>query len=151
MDAVTYPDEKVADFITSRVIPLRVPSDHKTLAPSFNLKWTPTLITLDTQGKEHHRTVGFLGPEELVPSLLLGIGKTLFELEEFGKAIETFDELLKNYPQSDSAPEAIYLRGVSLYKNTHDPKPLRAAYDRLNEAYPASEWTRRAYPYRLIN
>jgi tetratricopeptide (TPR) repeat protein len=151
MDAVTYPDEKVADFVMSRVIPLRVPSDHKTLAPSFNLKWTPTLITLDTQGKEHHRTVGFLGPEELVPSLLLGIGKTLFELEEFGKAIETFDELLKTYPKSDSAPEAIYLRGVSLYKNTHDPKPLRAAYDRLNEAYPASEWTRRAYPYRLIN
>jgi tetratricopeptide (TPR) repeat protein len=151
MDAVTYPDEKVADFIMSRVIPLRVPFDHKPLAADFNLKWTPTLITLDTEGKEHHRTVGFLGPEELVPSLLLGIGKTLFELEDFGKAIETFDQLLKEYPKSDSAPEAIYLRGVSLYKNTHDPKPLRAAYDKLKDDYPESEWTRRAYPYRLIN
>ena len=151
MDAVTYPEEKVADFIMSRLIPVRVPFDHKPLAEDFNLKWTPTLITLDSDGKEHHRTVGFLAPEQLVPSLLLGIGKTYFELERFDKAIETFDKLLKEYPKSDSAAEAIYLRGVSRYKSTHEAKPLREAYDKLRDEYPENEWTRRAYPYRLLN
>ena len=151
MDAVTYPDAKVAEFIMSSLIPLRVPFDHKPLAADFNLKWTPTLITLDTDGKEHHRTVGFLAPEELIPSLLLGMGKTHFELEHFDKGIEKFDRILKEFPKSDSAAEAIYLRGVSLYKSTHDPKPLRLAYENLKDAYPGSEWTRRAYPYRLIN
>jgi hypothetical protein len=28
--------------------------------------------------------------------------------------------------------------------------PLKAAYEKLQAEYPASEWTKRAYPYRLI-
>ncbi len=150
MDAVTYPDEKVGDFLRARVIPVRVPFDHKPLSETFNIKWTPTIITLDAEGNEAHRSVGFLGPQELIPSLLLGIGKTHFEGGRFAEAISVFDEILGQYPRSDSAPEAVYLRGVSLYKNTHDPKPLRGAYDKLNADYPESEWTKRAYPYRLI-
>jgi hypothetical protein len=38
-----------------------------------------------------------------------------------------------------------------MYKSTHDPKPLRASYDKLAAEYPDSEWAKRAYPYRLIN
>lgn len=150
MDAVTYPDQGVTQFMQDNLVALRVPFDHKPLAADFNVKWTPTLITVDAEGKEHHRTVGFLPPEELIPSLLLGIGKSHFEQEQFNEAISAFDRLLKEYPKSDFAPEAIYLRGVSLYKSTHDPKPLRAAYDKLAAEYPDSEWTKRAYPYRLI-
>jgi len=151
MDAVTYPDEKVASFILEQLIPLRIPHNAEPFAGDFNIKWTPTLITLDAQGSEHHRTVGFLGPDELVPSLLLGIGKTLFELERFQDAIDVLDKLIEAHPKSDSTPEAIFLRGVATYKNTHDPKPLRAAYDKLTAQFPNSEWTKRAYPYRLIN
>lgn len=151
MDAVTYPDEKVADFVQNGLIPLRVPFDHKPLAADFNIKWTPTLITLDRDGKEHHRTVGFLGPDELIPSLLLGIGKSHFENERFDEAIAAFEKILKEYPKSNSAPEAIYLRGVARYKSTHQPKPLREAYDKLAAEYPSSEWAHRAHPYRLIN
>lgn len=150
MGAVTYPDAKVASFITDQMIPLQILFDHKTLAAQFDLKWTPTLITLDIEGKEHYRTVGFLGPDELIPSLLLGIGIMHFEREEFEQAIALFDRLLKEYPKSDQAAQAIFFRGVSLYKNTHDPKPLRHAYDKLSAEHPDSEWARRAYPYRLI-
>jgi len=151
MDAVTYPDEKVAEFVETELIPLRVPFDHKPLAADFNIKWTPTLITLDTDGKEHHRTVGFLGPDELIPSLMLGIGKSHFENDRFTEAIAAFDRILKDYPKSKAAPEAIYLRGVARYKSTHEAKPLREAYDKLAAEYASNEWTQRAYPYRLIN
>jgi hypothetical protein len=150
MGAVTFPEPKVADFISENIIAVRLPHDHKPLADRFQVKWTPTLVTLDTEGKEHHRTVGFLPPEELVPSLLLGRSKIHFDHEEFEEALKSLDAILKDYPKSGAAPEAIFLRGVSLYKSTQDPKPLKGAYEKLQAEYPESEWTKRALPYRLI-
>ena len=150
MDAVTYPDAKVIQFISNKMIPLRIPFDARPFSGDFNIKWTPSLITLDTKGKEHHRTLGFLAPEELIPSLLLGIAKSHFEVDRFDEALEGLDQLLTEYPNSDSTPEAVYLRGVCRYKSTQDPKPLKEAYEQLKAQHPSSEWTKRAYPYRLL-
>ncbi len=150
MGAVTYPDERVVAFIVENLVPVQVKSDAQPMGTDFNVRWTPTLITLDPDGKEHHRTVGFLPPEELVPSLLLGIAKCHFDRERYDEALRALNTLLEQYPKSDAAPEAIFLRGVSLYKSTHNPKPLREAYERLQAEYPSSQWTKRAYPYRLI-
>jgi len=150
MGAVTYPDVRVVEFILENLIPLQVKSNAQPIASDFNVKWTPTLVTLDSDGKEHHRTVGFLPPEELVPSLLLGIAKCHFDRERYEEALNVLNKLLESYPKSDAAPEAIFLRGVSLYKSTHNPKPLKEAYEKLQAEYPSSEWTKRAYPYRLI-
>ena len=150
MDAVTYPDDKVAEFLNKNLIPLRVKSDSMPLSKDFNVTWTPTLITLDQDGKEHHRTVGFLPPPELVPSLLLGTAKVYFETAKFETCLETLDKLLSEYPRSKAAPEAVFLRGVAGYKSTHDPKPLKSAYERLQAEYPGSEWADRAQPYRLL-
>jgi len=150
MDAVTYPNERGIEFIEKNMIPLRVAFDAQPLATEFNLKWTPTLIMLDAEGKEHQRTVGFLPPEELIPSLLLGIARSYFDRERFSEALSTLDKILTEYPKSDSAPEAIYLRGVCRYKSTHKPQPLKEAYEQLQANYASSEWTKRAYPYRLL-
>jgi len=150
MDAVSYPNDKVIDFIQKNMIPLRVPFDDKPLSIDFNVKWTPTLIILDSEGREHHRTVGFFPPEELIPSLLLGIAKIHFDQDRFNEAFSALDKLLNDSPKSDSAPEAIFLQGVCRYKNTHDAKPLKGAYEHLQAKYPSSEWTKRAYPYRLL-
>jgi thioredoxin-related protein len=150
MDAVTYPDKKVIDFIVKNLIALRIPSDAKPYSADFKITWTPTLLVLDHEGKEHHRTVGFLSPEELIPALLLGMAKTRFEQQQYAEALFVIQELLAAHPGSDSAPEALFLKGVSGYKSTHDPKPLKEAYEQLQAQYPASEWTKRAYPYRLL-
>ena len=150
MAAVTYPDAKVIDFIGENMVPLQVLFDAQPLSTDFNVKWTPTIITLDAQGKEHHRTVGFLSPDELIPSLLLGIGKYYFDTDRFDAADENLERMLKEYPKSGAAPEAIFVLGVCRFKNTHDPKPLKAAYEQLQAEYPSSEWTKRAYPYRLL-
>jgi len=150
MDAVTYPNKKVIEFINSTIIPLRVSFDSQPLAADYNIKWTPTLIIVDSTGKEHHRTVGFMPPEELVASLMLGMAKTDFDAERFEPALKNLEQLLKDYPKSDAAPEALFMRGVCQYKSTHNPAPLKAAYEKLHEVYPTSEWTKRAYPYRLL-
>jgi hypothetical protein len=150
MDAVTYPNPAVGEFINANVVPVRVPYNHQPLSEKFQVKWTPTLVTLDADGNEHHRTVGFLSPDELIPSLLLGRAKVAFDLDQWQEAITSLEEIFGKYPGSDCAPEGIYLHGVSRYKNTHDPKPLKEAYEKLKAEYPDSEWTKRAYPYRLL-
>lgn len=150
MDTVTYPHPKVVEFVQTHLIPVWVAYDAQPLATDFNIRWTPTLITLDSEGKEHHRTVGFLSPEELIPSLMLGMAKCHFDLERFDPAVLILEKLLAEYPRSDSAPEATYLQGVGRYKSKHDARSLKEAYERLQANYPSSEWTKRAYPYRLL-
>lgn len=150
MDAGAYPDAAVIDFIENNFVPVRIAFDAQPYAKDFNVKWTPTLVTLGPQGREHHRTVGFLGPEELIPSLLLGKGKVDFDHDRFTEALASLDKVVAEYAASDSAPEAIYLSGVCRYKSTHDPQPLKAAYEKLVARFPDSEWTKRAYPYRLL-
>ncbi len=150
MDTVTYPNPAVIEFIQKNLIPLQVAYNAQPLAADFNIQWTPTLVTLDSRGKEHHRTVGFLGPQELIPSLMLGMAKCHFDLERFKETLSLLEKLLGEFAGSDSAPEAIYLRGVSRYKSMHDPKPLKEAYEELQKKFPASEWTKRAAPYRLL-
>ncbi len=150
MDTVTYPDKQVIRFIENTVIPLKLPHDSKPWADEYMVKWTPTLITANGGGKEHHRTVGFLPPEELIPSILLGVGKVHFDAERIDEALKFFDSIVEKYPRRDSTAEAIYLKGVCQYKSTHDAKPLKMAYEKLQMDYPTSIWTKRAYPYRLL-
>ncbi|MDY6950088.1 MAG: outer membrane protein assembly factor BamD [Thermodesulfobacteriota bacterium] len=150
MDAVTYPNSSVVEFVEENVVPLRLSFDVKPESDDFKVKWTPTLIVLDAEGEEHHRTTGFLGPEELMPMIMLGIGKARFDSEVFSEALESLNRLLAQYPKSDSAPEAIYYRGVSGYKHSHDAGPLKEAYEKLQSEYPSSEWAKRAAPYRLL-
>jgi len=150
MDTVTYPHETVAAFVKKNLIPLRIQFDTKPYCNEFTVTWTPTLIVLDAEGKEHHRTVGFLSAEELIPALLLGMAKTRFEQQKYAEALSVITELLDNYAKSDAAPEALFLKGVARYKSTHDPKPLKESYEQLQARYPSSEWTKRAYPYRLL-
>ena len=150
MDAVTYPDEKVISLIKNLYIPLQVAHDAKPLATEFNIKWTPTLITLGPDNREHHRTVGFLAPEDFIANSLLGAGKFHFDNDRYPEALSFFENIVADYPQSDVAAEAIFLQGISRYKNSGERKHLKEAYESLRSLYPDSEWAKRAYPYRLL-
>lgn len=150
MDTVTYPDEKVVNFIRKNIVPLKLPYDAKPMADDYHVKWTPTFIMVNGEGKEHYRMVGFLPPDEMIPSILLGIGKVHFNTERIDEALKYFDNIVDEYPRSDSTAEAIYRKGVCHYKRMHDAKHLKMAYERLQAEYPMSVWTKRAYPYRLF-
>jgi tetratricopeptide (TPR) repeat protein len=150
MDAVTYADIKIVEFVMETLVPLRIPADSEPLATDFTLRWTPTLIILDMTGKEHSRTVGFITPEEFTPTILLGIAKTCYELQQFDLAIQRLEKIINTYPQSFAAPEAIYYRAVCGVKTVHDINGLKKTYERLSKEYPQSEWVERALPYRLL-
>ncbi len=146
MDADTYPDKNVTEFITENIVPLRILFGALPLSKDFKAKWTPTFILLDTIGREHYRVAGFKTAEEIIPTLLLGIAKTHFELGQPDQAIRNLDKIISEYPKSDQAPEATYLRGVSLYKVTHDRNHLKQAYHKLLDGYPQTERAVRASP-----
>lgn len=131
------------------MVPVQVQSDSP-LAEEYRVTWTPTLIVLDFYGREHHRTVGYLPPEELIPAMLLGMGKIDLDVDQFNDAILHFNTLLKEYPDSFAAPEAAYLQGVSRYKTTHNASALKEAFQHIRERYPGSEWARRSEPYNLL-
>jgi hypothetical protein len=133
MGAVTYPKAEVVEFIEQNLVPLQVLSDAP-MAKDFNLQWTPTLIVLDTNGKEHHRAIGFLPPEELI--LMLVLGSKHFDNQQFSDFHP--ETLLTQYPRAMRLLRLSTCSGCTL-QNTHDPaiSGLRAA----SSEYAASEWT----------
>lgn len=150
MDAVTYPTSKVIEFIAEKLIPLQLLSNSEPHAAEYGVKWTPNLLLIDAEGKDHHRVIGFLPPVELIPSLMLGMGKGCFNKDQLNEAIECFESVINEYPYSSSAPEAIFFKGVAGYKSTHETGHLKEAYRKLQTQYHHSEWARRAYPYWLL-
>jgi len=150
MGAVTYPDSKDVEFINASLVPIRLPSDAQPYAADYKVKWTPNLIVLDQDGKEHHRSMGFLSPEELIPFLMLGMAKVYFDHDDFANALVLLEKVLEEYPKREAAPEALYLRGVTLYKTTGDAWKLKQAYDELASCYPESEWLKKASPYAFL-
>ncbi len=111
MDTVTYPDPRTVDFVSRFMIAFRVGNESwGRLGGQFGIQYTPTVITLDGDGREHHRTVGFLPPEEFVASLMLGSGKVYLNNQSAKKALAMFERLLSEYPGSRFASEAASLK-----------------------------------------
>jgi hypothetical protein len=150
MDAVAYIDPEVILFVNRNLIPLRLAAADPVLGPRYRVKWTPTLLILDSEGTEQYRTLGFYPQSDLIPSLLLGMGKACFNRPDRPAACGYFQGIMKEYPQHPLAPEALYLNGVSLYIESHDVTNLIGIYDRLAVDYPESPWLTRALPYRLL-
>ena len=150
MGAVTYPNEGVAKFVDLNFVPVQVQSANKELADKYNISWTPTILVLDADGKEHYRSVGFLQPDVFLATFELGKARYYLDREQFAEARALLEELIERCPVPEVVPEAIFYHGVASYKQTHDPKPLRQAYDTLTSKYPQSDWAKRAEPYKLI-
>ncbi|MBI4961679.1 MAG: hypothetical protein HY913_00230 [Desulfomonile tiedjei] len=117
MDTVTYPEPRTVQFVNQYLIPLRVNAHSPDPLPvKFAIQYTPTQVLLDDEGKEQHRSVGFQPPEEFVASMLLGIGKSLFNHNQFSKALAIFNKLLSEHPRSSFAVTANDLKNACLSK-----------------------------------
>ncbi len=152
MGAVTYPDQEVAKFVDLHFIPVQIETSekNKALMEKYGVTWTPSIFVLDADGKVHYSTVGFIPPEEFVPTFMVGKARWFFDTGQYAEARAYLEEMLTRCPHPNAAAEAIYFLGVTRFKMDHDPKPLKAAYEELKDKYPQSEWTRRADPYRLL-
>jgi hypothetical protein len=151
MDSATYPDPRVIEVIMGNVVPLRVVApESPALAKEFNLKRTPMWLILCADGKEHFRALGFFDADDLIAAMLLGVAKARFDQERFADSLAILDRLFAEHPTNDVIPEAVFLRGGALFKQTRDRRHLRESYERLLAEHPSSSWTKRALPYGTI-
>ena len=154
MNTGPYSNEKVQRYIETEFVPLKSEVNWKNrtdLMKKFLIKWTPTFLVQDSEGKEHERFVGFVPADDFLARLGLGKGKVFFNQDRFAQAIELFRSVAEQHPNTGSAPEAVFLLGVAEYWKTNEVKALRRIYDTLIAKYPQSEWARRAHPYSGIS
>jgi hypothetical protein len=144
MDTVTYPDARVASFLTHHFIPVKVSvKENARLLEDYLVSWTPNILVVDEKSRVHYRIEGYLPPEDFVAYLSLGIGKYWLNHKQFAKAGERFEEVSQRHAGTDMAAEAHYWIGVARYKQAHDPAQLRPWWQKLAQEYPRSEWAKR--------
>lgn len=141
----------MAKFLSLNFVPVQLQSSNTAMMQKFSVSWTPTLIVLDAEGREHYRAVGFFTPEDMIATFMAAKGRWALDTDQLADARALFEEVISSYPDKDAAAEALFFLGVAKYKLSHDPKPLRETYDQLTARFPQSMWTKQADHYRLID
>jgi hypothetical protein len=109
--------------------------------------WTPTVLLLDSEGKERVRLEGYLPNTDFVAALESGLGRIAFVHKKYGDAERWYDDVVKRFAQSHSAPGAMYWRAVARYRATNDHTVLTKVAEELQNAYPSSVWAAKAIPW----
>jgi len=138
---VTYLDKAVQDLVNSDFVPVQVkfPDDVATRR-RYDANWTPTLVFLDADGEALHRLVpASLPPDEFIPAVLAGLAHALSAEKRGGEAIAHLDRVVREFPRSLAAPEALYWRGVAQYHDG-DEEAMAASWKQLASRFPDSYW-----------
>jgi hypothetical protein len=132
------------NFIPVRVHVREQAQEYRRLAERFGAQWTPTILELDPEGREHHRIEGFLVANDFLAQLMLGLGHEAFERRDWKEAQRRFRQVLETDPRGDAAPEALYWAGVSRYKETQNNTALVETARALAERFSGASWTKKA-------
>jgi len=144
-----WPDERVVSFVADNFIPARVhvkddAEAFKKYGEKYAAQWTPTILELDREGVERHRTEGFLPPEDFLAQLMLGRAKIDFQEKKWEEAAKMFRRIYEELPDTEAAPEALYWTGVTRYKDTNDPTALKETARAFSSRYTDSSWAKKA-------
>ena len=85
--------------------------------------------------------------DEFEAQLELALGRIAFQEKKWADAERIYGEVIEKYPNTSSAPEAHYWRGVSRYKRTSDHSVLGKAAQELQEKAPQSVWAKKTLPW----
>jgi len=146
MDAVTYPQDKVALFINDHFVPVKIHTDdHPELTEQYRVPWTPTFVVLDGNGTEHYRETGYLPPDDFLAHMNLALGRSALEERDYSAAAGYFQTIVDRYGASEVVPEALYFLGVCMNRiqgGTADER--KAIWKRLMDQHPKSDWAKKA-------
>jgi thiol-disulfide isomerase/thioredoxin len=149
MEAVTYANPEVRRFVAERFVGLKYDTSRpgpelKALAGSAPLLWTPTLLVVDADLREHRRAVGYVPPGDLMDEL--GLGLALVDLYH-SRPADALDRLrrLSTPGLSRVAAEAVYWAGIAAFrKEGRSVEALAREWRALEHEHPASVWRTRA-------
>jgi Tetratricopeptide repeat/Thioredoxin-like domain len=118
--------------------------EQPALFKRFGAQWTPTLVVFDPDGGERYRFEGYLPADDFTAQLELGVAKDAFARERWEEAERTFRDVVRRFPKSEAAPEALYWAGVARYKAGGDPAALKETAGLFVKQYPQSAWAKKA-------
>jgi thioredoxin-related protein len=145
LEGDVYPVESVAVFIESSFVPVKLDiKEQPQQAGRFSVDWTPTLLVVEPDGTERHRTVGFLPAEELLAELELAMAKADFSRGDHEAAARRFTSTAERFADAGVAAEALYWSGVAAFKADGEFHHLAQLARALHERYPVSTWAMRA-------
>jgi TolA-binding protein len=121
--------------------------EHPSWFHRFEAVWTPTVLLLDSEGKERARLEGYLPNEDFKAALEWGLGRIAFVHKKYDDAERWYGDVVTRFGRSHSAPGAMYWRAVARYKATHDHTVLGKVAEELRSTYPSSEWASKAIPW----
>lgn len=110
--------------------------EHPAYFHRFDALWTPTVLLMDPNGVERHRIEGYLPVEEFRAQLELGLARIAFMSKDWVEAERRYAAVVDRYPNTKTAPEALYWKGVSRYKLTNDHLVLGELPDQFEQKYP---------------
>jgi thioredoxin-related protein len=143
MGAVTYPDDRVAKLINENFVPVQINVvDHPEFTDQFHAHWTPSIIYLDPEGTEHLRWYGYVTPDDLIVDIHMALAQIAFDNKQYDEAVQRYEQVVSEYPDSDRAPQALYMVGTSRYRVTGDPSNLENYWDQVIERYPGTRWAK---------
>jgi TolA-binding protein len=109
--------------------------------------WTPTVLLLDADGKEHIRLEGYLPNKDFVAALENGLGRMAFVQKKYADAERWYGDVARRFTESHAAPGATYWQAVAHYKATNDHTALSKVAVELRKKYPSSVWASKAIPW----
>jgi hypothetical protein len=112
--------------------------------------WTPTVLILDSEGKERARLEGYLPKTDFLAALESGLGRVAFMHKQYADAERWYGDVVNRFAQSHSAPGAMYWRAVAHYKATKDHAVLIKLAEDLRTTYPDSVWANKAIPWLTV-
>ena len=132
-------------LVSSNFISVRLHvKKHPEAMERFGVQWTPTVLILDSNGKERHRIEGFLPADDFLGQLQLGLGHAQFANSNFQDAERQFRDVVEKTPNTEAAAEAMYWAGVSRYKASNDAGALKATAQAFKDRYRDTSWAKRA-------
>ena len=121
--------------------------EHPAWFKRFDAIWTPSVILLDSSGKERARIEGYLPNSDFVAGLETGLGRIAFVHKNYSEAERWYGDVVSRFAQSHFAPEAMYWRAVAKYRATNDHTVLHKFAEEVSSKYPQSVWATKAIPW----
>ena len=165
LDANTYSDAKVSEFVTKNVIPYKIDAEKGegvAIAKKYGVKAYPTILLIKSDGEEIDRLLGYMPPDKFLNTLgdyLNGVN-TIGALKEglaknpnnpasqyqmaqkyamqgdLASASPYYMKMLELDPKNEHADEASFYIAMNDYRTTKNLAPLKVFAD----SYPSSQY-----------
>lgn len=140
-----YPEPRIDAFVSTNFVPVRLHvKKHPEAMERFGVQWTPTILILDSDGKERDRIEGFLPADDFLAELQLGLAHVQFASKNFADAERLFRDVVERAPNPEAAAQAMYWAGVSRYKASNDGSALKATAQAFKQRYSDTTWAKKA-------